>query len=75
MADENTRTTYDVVTQYGKSTFPTLGALQKYLARTSFMTPIKRVIEVTRKDIELPDFVVEANKRHEEDMRKREERL
>lgn len=71
MLDEHTRTSYDVVTHYGKSSFPTLGHLQKYLSRTSFMTPIKRVVEVTRKDIELPDFVVEANKRHEEDMKKR----
>ena len=72
--DDCTRTSYDVVTHYGKSTFPTLGHLQRYLSRTSFMAPIKRVIEVTRKDIELPDFVVEANKRHEEDMRKTEEK-
>lgn len=69
--DKETRTTYDVVTHYGKSTFNTLAELQKYLAHTSFMTPIKRVIKVTREDIELPDFVVEANKRHDRDMEER----
>lgn len=71
MIDEHTRTSYDVITHYGRSTFNTLAELQKYLSRTSFMTPVKRVVKVTRRDIPLPDFVVEANKRHEEDMKKR----
>jgi len=58
--------TYSVITSAGHSTSFTLESLEKRLSdelnRRLAFSPIKRIVKVTREDIELPDFVIEYNK-------------
>ena len=58
---------YSAITSAGHSTSPTLESLERRLAaelENGFaFSPIKRIVKVTREDIELPDFVKEYNKK------------
>ena len=61
----NANVTYSVITRSGWSTALTLGNLERRLAaeleKGFAFSPIKRIVKVTREDIELPDFVKEYN--------------
>lgn len=55
--------TYDIITKYGRSSCASLDRLMSDLKRDRCLTPITRIVKVTRKDIELPDFVKEYNEK------------
>lgn len=59
--------TYSVISRAGHSTSLTLENLERRLAaeleKGFAFSPIRRVVKVTREDIELPDFVKEYNKK------------
>lgn len=59
--------TYSVITRSGYSTALTLENLERRLAaeleKGFAFSPIRRIVKVTREDIELPGFVKEYNKR------------
>ena len=58
----NANVTYCVITSAGLLTFVTLETLEKCLAEKGFaFSPIRRIVKVTREDIELPGFVKEYN--------------
>ena len=62
--------TYSVITRAGCSTSLTLENLERRLAaelENGFaFSPIRRIVKVTREDIELPGFVKEYNKKCQE---------
>lgn len=57
---------YSVISRAGHSTSLTLENLERRLAaeleKGFAFSPIRRIVKVTREDIELPDFVKEYNK-------------
>lgn len=69
MAD-NANVTYSIITSAGYSTALTLENLERRLAaeleKGFAFSPIRRIVKVTREDIELPGFVKEYNKRCKE---------
>lgn len=56
-------TTYDIITKYGRSSVKSLDRLMSDLKRDRCLTPITRIVKVTRQDIMLPDFVKEYNEK------------
>lgn len=61
----NANVTYSVITRSGYSTALTLENLERRLAteleKGFAFSPIRRIVKVTREDIELPGFVKEYN--------------
>ena len=57
---------YDVVDEHGRSSFQNMDQLKRYLGKILekglAITPIRRIVRVTREDIELLDFVDIYNK-------------
>lgn len=71
MIDRDADVCYNVENCFGVSAFSSLHQLEEYLAteHTSARTPIRRIVRVTREDIDLPDFVEDYNskcKKHKE---------